>query len=85
MSRTLGSYDQNFQWQPGWGGWNKEIKNLLKQNEHLTIMYNRRFKPHFKLTEKTYKRSSKRQTALRLAQINGDLFVKIRNKGGESK
>ncbi len=61
-------------------GWEGEIKNLLELNRRLLAKHNKMFKPHLKLSDLDFKRKTKDQTALRLAQINGDLSVKIRRK-----
>lgn len=58
-------------------GWDKEIKNLLELNRRLLSRHNRIFKPHLKLSDLDFKRKTKDQTALRLAQINGDIAAKI--------
>lgn len=61
-------------------GWEGEIKNLLELNRLLLAKHNKMFKPHLKLSDLDFKRKTKDQTALRLAQINGDILVKIRGK-----
>ena len=58
-------------------GWEGEIKNLLELNRRLLSRHNRIFKPHLKLSDLDFKRKTKDQTALRLAQINGDIAAKI--------
>lgn len=59
------------------GGWKSEIKHLSSMNVWLVQYHNRFFKPHSKYTKPDMS-GDLRQTALRLAQINGDLWTKVR-------
>lgn len=61
-------------------GWDKEIKNLIELNRRLLSQHNKRFKPRLKLSDLDFKRKTKDQTALRLAQINGEIWVKIKER-----
>lgn len=61
-------------------GWDHEINNLLELNRRLISRHNRFFKPHLKQAELDFKRKTKDQTALRLAQINGDILAKLNER-----
>jgi len=61
-------------------GWEGEIKNLLELNRRLIFQHNKKFKPHIKQSDLDFKRKTKDQTALRIAQINGDILVKIKER-----
>lgn len=61
------------------GGWKKEVKNLAELNVRLVQYHNRFFKPHAQYAKPDMS-GDLRRTALRLAQINGDLCLKINER-----
>ena len=67
------------------GGWDREIARLKKLNDDLILFYNRRFKPKVRRSDFDFRERSKSLTALKIAQINGTLWAKIREMENDGR
>lgn len=67
------------------GGWDREIARLKKLNDDLILFYNRRLKPKVRRSDFDFRERTKPLQALKIAQINGTLWAKIREMENDGR